>query len=130
MSDHIVAAEYVVGNMPSAERRQAEAHLQECATCRAAVEAARRNHARQTMQHIAGTLLTFVVEVLQGSFALVAPTLPEGRPEWQREVVEEPRREPLHFEPLRVLQPTVVAGTRRLQRFVGRFGLVLLRMDE
>lgn len=126
MSDHIVAAEYVVGNMPAVERRQAEAHLQECATCRAAVEAARRNHARQTMQNIAAELLNFALEVLQGSFALVAPTLPEGRPERQRQVLEEPPREPLYFEPLRVLQPTVVAGTRRLRRFVGRFGLVLL----
>lgn len=122
--EHIVVADYVAGKMAPADRRAADAHLATCTTCRAAVAAARESRGEAQLEGAAASLITFTGRMLRGSLTLLSPSLRhlpfeavDGAP---------PAPAPPRFEPLRVLQPTVVAGTRRAWRFVGRFGLVLV----
>jgi len=124
-SEHIVATDYVTGEMSAAERRAADAHLAACAACRAAVAAVRKREQQAQAEMAATSLLNFAGRMLRGGMILVAPSL-RHLPYEAAEAA--PPRAPMapRFEPLRVLEPTVVAGTRRAWRFVGRFGLVLL----
>ena len=123
-SGHIVATDFVTGEMSRQERETATAHLADCAECRAAVVAAQARHEQAQMELVAATLVGFTGRMLQGSLTLLAPTL-RNLPHGPTEATAPPVPPPVRFEPLRVLQPTVLAGTRRAWRFVGRFGLVL-----
>ncbi len=123
-SPHIVAADFVAGLMTSAERAAAAAHIANCQQCRAAVDAVRLRHAEDRTRHMSTTLMAFTGRLLSGGITLIAPSLRQ---------LKGPAAEPIpealpplpRFEPLRVLQPRVSAGARRMRRFVGRFGLVL-----
>lgn len=119
---HVVATDYVTGQMSPRERRAAEEHLAHCAQCRAAVEAARLTEARQRGEDVVSGLITFVAYLVQGGFTMLAPPLrqlpapPAPPPEEEAKVT---------FEPLRVLQPRVARGVRGLPRLLGRFGVVV-----
>jgi sodium-dependent dicarboxylate transporter 2/3/5 len=89
------------------------------------VEAAQLARARERSEQVGKTLLDFTLNLVQGSFSLLIPSLksieyeaPKAKPQVERAA--------LKFEPLRVLQPRVSRGARGLLRFAGRFGLVLL----
>ena len=122
-SDHIIAADFLLGNLSPAEHRKAEAHLESCKQCRAAVEAA-RGAQQELNQRPAQVLAGFLANMLKGGGALLAAPLksipPSPEPDQEKEQVG-PR-----FEPLRVLTPRISRGAKGLARFVGRFGLVLL----
>lgn len=121
---HIVAADYVTGRLPPDERQAAEEHLQHCAQCRAAVEAARLTDTRQRSEDVAGGLISFAAHLVQGGFTMLAPSLrqlPAPPPEPPPELEVKPT-----FEPLRVLQPRVARGARGVLEVLGRFGLVLI----
>lgn len=124
-SEHIVVTDYVTGEMPPEKRRAAAAHLADCAECRAAVAAAQQSRRQAQVEQATGSLVTFTGRLLQGGLTLLAPTL-RHLPYEPAETAAPSTPPAQHFEPLRVLQPTVFAGTRRAWRFVGRFGLVLL----
>lgn len=124
-SEHIVVTDYVTGEMPPEKRRAAAAHLADCAECRAAVAAAQQSRRQAQVEQATGSLVTFTGRLLQGGLTLLAPTL--RHLSYEPAETAAPSTPPAQrFEPLRVLQPTVFAGTRRAWRFVGRFGLVLL----
>lgn len=119
--DHIVAVDYVIGRMSPTTRRAATEHLAQCAQCRAAVEAARQVQAGQRTSETTNVLVNFAARLVLGGVTLLAPSLrhlPATRPPPQPEIEAE---YPV-FEPLRVLQPHVVRGARRL---LSRFGVVL-----
>jgi len=119
--DHIVAADYITGELTAAARQSAEQHLSRCAACRAAVEAARMAHASERASQLTATLLNFVGRALTGGAMMLAPSLRllPGRAAKPEEKVE---REAPRFEPLRVLLPRVTTG---LGSLTGRFGIVL-----
>ncbi len=118
---HVVATDYLLGKLSPEQRRRAERHLAGCPQCSAAVEAVRELQDRHAQQ-VGGAIIDFLSHFLRGSTLLLAPPLrrlssvvtPKARVE-----VEAPR--PL-LQPLRVLQPRVVQGVRRL---FSRFGIVL-----
>lgn len=123
---HVRAADYAAGSLSPEEQRAAEAHLADCARCRAAVEAARQAYRQEQAARASGELASFALRILQGSASLVAPAL-------QRIPFERPAPTPgpeppvrTVLEPLRVLQPRVARGARGALRLVGRFGLVVL----
>jgi sodium-dependent dicarboxylate transporter 2/3/5 len=122
--EHIVAVDYVSGLMTGAERAAAVEHLADCRQCQAAVDAVRRRHAEDQAVQVSKTLMTFAGRLFSGGVTLIAPSLKHlSRP------IPDPIPETMpplpQFEPLRVLQPRMAAGARRMRRFVGRFGLVL-----
>ena len=122
---HIVAADYVAGNLSEAERQVAEAHLAGCAQCQTAVDAVRQLEAGNASQNTRA-LVNYVADLLASTVMLVAPVANQlSQPPPPKPL--EPEVEPApFFEPLRVLQPRVAAGAKNMRRFVGRFGLVLL----
>ena len=122
MSDHIKAADYIRGGMDAAEREAAAAHLETCATCRAAVEAARRVAGEETTARASGSLLGLILQMLEGSATLLSPPLRRLGGKGLPEPVEQPKLELPRFEPLRVLQPRVFS---RARRFFGRMGVVI-----
>lgn len=125
--EHIVATDYVTGQMTLAEREKAEAHLATCIQCQASVTAVQQHLTEASFQQVADGLLAFTTQLFRGSLLLIAPSF--------RQLTEEPEQAPIpeladveqlpFIEPLRVLQPRVAVGARRMRRFVGRFGLVL-----
>ena len=123
-SEHIVAVDYVAGRLTAAAQETAEQHLAHCEQCQAAVAAAQAVHEAQNRRQQSAVLLNFALYMVEGGARILTsplrqlPPAPPVEPEAQAS-------QPV-FEPLRVLQPHVVAGTRLLPRFVGRFGLVLL----
>lgn len=121
-SGHIVAADYVRAALPPDERREADAHLEECKQCRAAVEAARQAQNETGQSRV---FVNFIAHLLEGSASMLAAPLRSlpHQPEADREDVEQVQ---IQFEPLRVLTPRISRGAKGLMRFVGRFGLVLL----
>ncbi len=90
-SDHIVAADYVGGALSPAERRAAEAHLQDCEQCQAAVDAARQVRGQEISRQRSGILFDFIGHLLQGSASLLGaplrriPSQPEPRPQEETE---------------------------------------------
>jgi len=121
-SRHIVAADYVQGALSPDERRRAEAHLEDCKQCQAAVEAARRAQVETGQSRI---FLGFVAHLLHGGASLLAAPL-RGIPHQPEPKQEAGEQAQVRFEPLRVLTPRIARGAKGLTRFVGRFGLVLL----
>lgn len=124
-TQHINAVDYVTGRPTAAERQAMEAHLADCAHCRAAVEAVQQVETDHVGQNTRA-LLGYVADLLVSTVVLVAPVAnqlsqPPPPPKPQETAAEAP-----FFEPLRVLQPRVAAGALSMRRFVGRFGLVLL----
>jgi sodium-dependent dicarboxylate transporter 2/3/5 len=121
---HINAVDYVRGQLTTGEREVMDAHLAGCPHCQAAVEAVRKVDAEWSGQNTRA-LLGYVADLLVSTVVLVAPVAnqlsqPPPPPE-SPETAETP-----FFEPLRVLQPRVVAGARGMRRFIGRFGIVLI----
>jgi sodium-dependent dicarboxylate transporter 2/3/5 len=121
---HISITDYLRGQMSPAARLVAAEHLAHCPSCRAAVEAASLAHTREQASQATSALLNFATSLLAGSVTILAPSfryLPHEPGVQPADLeVERPR-----FEPVRVLQPRVARGARALQRFLGRFGLVL-----
>ena len=99
-SKHIVAADYVRGALSPSEFRAAEAHLEQCEQCRAAVAAVRQAHPGERR---VGALVSFLAHMLRGSASLLAAPL-RALPQ-RREPVKEEAVPPVTFEPLRVLTP-------------------------
>lgn len=122
---HINAVDYVTGRPTAAERRAMEAHLADCAHCRAAVEAVRQVDVDPVGQNTRA-LVGYVADLLVSTVILVAPIANQLAQPPPPPKPQETAAEPLFFEPLRVLQPRVAAGAISMRRFVGRFGLVLL----
>jgi solute carrier family 13 (sodium-dependent dicarboxylate transporter), member 2/3/5 len=122
-SSHIVAADYIQGALSPDERRRAEAHLESCEQCRAAVDAAGQiqGESNQLPSHV---LIRFVAHLLKGGGSLLAALLRSIPPQPEPDKEEEQVR--VRFEPLRVLTPRISRGAKGLARFVGRFGLVLI----
>jgi solute carrier family 13 (sodium-dependent dicarboxylate transporter), member 2/3/5 len=122
-SSHIVAADYIQGALSPDERRRAEAHLESCEQCRAAVDAAGQiqGESNQLPSHV---LIRFVAHLLKGGGSLLAAPLRSIPPQPEPDKEEEQVR--VRFEPLRVLTPRISRGAKGLARFVGRFGLVLI----
>lgn len=120
--DHIPVNEYVEGALNPAERLAADRHLTNCAQCRLGVESAKRSRAQATGP--AGLLTRFTGEMLEGSLRLLLPALKRLPAQPAAPSVERPL-EP-RFPPLKVLQPRVATGARRLVALLGRFGLVLV----
>ncbi|HEY5572325.1 MAG TPA: DASS family sodium-coupled anion symporter [Anaerolineales bacterium] len=123
--EHIVATAYASGEMPAEERQRAEQHLTHCPECRRAVEAVRKEQAQGQEAATSDILLKFTLNMLRGSFSILAPPL-KAIPYETRKVFPVQDTKLLSLEPLRVLQPRVASGARQLFRFLGRFGLVLL----
>ena len=123
--EHIVATAYASGEMPAEERQRAEQHLSACPECRRAVEAVRKEQAQGQEAATSDILLKFTLNMLRGSFSILAPPL-KAIPYETRKVFPVQDTKLLSLEPLRVLQPRVASGARQLFRFLGRFGLVLL----
>lgn len=123
-SEHIVPADFLSESLPPDERRKAQAHLETCAQCRAAVEAARKAQADSDRSQ-SGALIGFLAHLLEGSASLLAAPL-RGIPSRPESDQEHEKQAEVQFEPLRVLTPRIKRGARGLARFVGRFGLVLL----
>ncbi len=123
-SKHIVAADYVQGELSPEERQRAHAHLKDCEQCRAAVEAVRQSK-KKTGEKQSRVLVSFVAHLIQGSVSMLGaplkniPYQPEAKP-------EEEAPPAIHFEPLRVLTPKIASGAKGFARFIGRFGVVLL----
>jgi solute carrier family 13 (sodium-dependent dicarboxylate transporter), member 2/3/5 len=123
---HIVAADYVHGRLAAVERQRAEAHLSQCATCQAAVEAVRARRFQNNTQTARDELLSFTERLVAGGLTLIGPALRHFpfRQEAQPKTIQVPDFQLV--EPLRVLQPRVAEGARGLRRLLGRFVLVLL----
>ncbi|MDX1615346.1 MAG: DASS family sodium-coupled anion symporter [Candidatus Promineifilaceae bacterium] len=124
---HIAVADLLEGRLSSAERRAAEAHLETCSQCRAALTAAQQRRAQERTEATAGELLSFASRLVSGGLTLLAPTLREFPfVESKPEAVPVTKEEGPRFEPLRVLQPRVARRAGRLRRLLGRFAVVLL----
>ncbi len=121
---HIVAADFISGRLSASERRAAQEHLEGCAECRAAVESAQLVHAQRQGSELAGTILSFALRLVQGTAAMLAPSL-RGIPHDPAGPVRAERAERPRFEPLRVLQPRAARGLRGALHFFSRFGLVV-----
>ena len=124
-SQHINAVDYVTGQPTTAECQTMEAHLAGCVDCQAAVKAVQKLKTDQIGQNTQA-LVGFVADLLVSAVILVAPIAnqlakPPQPPENQKPLAEKP-----FLQPLRVLQPHVVAGAQGIRRFIGRFGLVLV----
>ncbi len=116
---HIVAVDYVTGQMPFRERQAAEAHLADCQQCQTAVNALQSAQAQRRVRETTGALVNFATHMIQSGATLIAPSLrqlPDPAP------APEPEPEPPTFEPLRVLLPHVTRGARYL---LSRLGIVL-----
>src|SRR5210317_454359 len=121
INQHINAVDYVTGWPSISERLAMEEHLAGCDHCQAAVAAVRQVEDDQVGQNTRA-IVSYVADLLVSTVILAAPIAnqlaqPPPPPEPQEITDESPL-----FEPLRVLQPRVVAGARSMRRFVGRFG--------
>ncbi len=123
--EHIVAADYVRGRLDLDSRTVAEAHLADCAECRAAVAAVRRTLAQERTNTAARGFLNLAGNILQGSVQLLAPTVRE-LPIVDSSLEAPPPTKSVGLPPLRVFQPRIVEGALGLRRFVGRFSIVIL----
>jgi solute carrier family 13 (sodium-dependent dicarboxylate transporter), member 2/3/5 len=119
--DHIVAADYVARRLSPGTHQAATEHLARCAQCQAAVKAVQLIEGRRRTNETTNALIVFALRMIQGGVTMLGPSVRQA-PSAPSPPRLEATLERTRFEPLRVLQPHLAGGARRL---LSRFGIVL-----